>query len=279
MSNNKIDGFINVFHHMMRYLDKEDVLHVGTCCRWLKKDIYDNPSLWRAFIISNWSKDTSRAYLKLDLNNTPWRSIVMKAKTQKETIYELQKIHLQLRLTQPQSSKDFLRFYCKIVTQRDDSFAYDEQMDEREGLITIPDLILQGSEDKSKSSNHKNTMQFIFKHATKQSCLYFKGEKYLKSSLVYYAVDRRHPKIMVGVKSQHWPTIKNSILGSPEYKELGTLLHKDSTYYDSWVEVKNTYTPGLKTYVQDLRVTSIVDATIKFDLSYLFSLFIEPYLE
>lgn len=218
------------------YLSKQDILRLGSTCKLFKANIRDNSELWKNYLISTWPSDMHKSFMlpaACPPSATPWMAIQFKYKTPGELSVFFQRLAFTVRFKEPQSSLDYLRFFCQVVTTQGDGAT----MNEKFGVKVIPSLILQGAE--TTVEQHPKNAQDIegliqlgrpyllmnFTHANKSSFIYFKGEGGFYTNYTFYAIDRRNPgqKIELGTHSFS----NRSTMGKSNYEELGRLLYND----------------------------------------------------
>ena len=224
----------DMINYICAFLDAADIGHLQCCCKELNKKL-GTKKFWRHFVSCRFPNVPLRGIKTEDVE---WKAMAV-VNSEPVIIRELQLRHLCYRLKAPSSDKDFLRFFCRIETNG---------VKEIIGLanetvrmeISPPPVLLACSEPlKLLASNvHQESVDLVFKHAKKESVLWWKGHENVTSKAVMYTVDRRAPGNMITLfDGEKWtiesldvdfwqPFICNkTLLGRSQYEEIGRLAH------------------------------------------------------
>jgi len=236
-------------------LDLKDIVAVGVTCLTCYHEILQDERIWYAYIITNWPSSLPQVYRGFKIDFLSWRRlIVLATKFVNETLHkrvyspmddklsaeekeslskkyreetaraqlfnyvcaQLCKIHLRIRFEQPQSSKEYLRFFIS-VTQKG------------EKANQLPIIILNSKEI------DEDDLHMVFELTHKDGTfMYWRGEGDIYSEYDYYMIDRMsNPvKVLAGACVRR-ATSNSSTLSKKNYAFVGELLHGDPQHYGS----------------------------------------------
>lgn len=231
-SNNlKIELFKDIIFLLPGYVEYIDILHFSITCKALRNMIF-NIDFWKRILYSKYKSDMW-GFVTFDEVYEPIK-ILFSHKRDKNIFDQFVKYnYIMYRLSDTQSSKNFLKFYAKIDTP-----SLPEPHSE---TILVGDIISRDEVRRGFINLGEYREFFIrFKKLDGNSVYYWTGEESHVSIISFYIVDRRLSGSVIHINPDRF--LKNSsILGKKDYKSIGKILYNDENFYQSSASTNYKY--------------------------------------
>jgi hypothetical protein len=227
----KIELFKDLIFLLTNYLSCKDILNFSSSCKKIR-DIVLNIDFWKRIL---YTKHNSDLWMFVSFGNVfePIKLLLNYSRGIIELF--LRYGYIMYRLSQPQSSKKFFKFYLQINTpslpngHKQDILVGELLSDEDVDKTLITSNYLHTHNDKNNITGYKGF--FIrFKKLNGNSAYYWQGEENHHSNVSYYIIDRQICGSVVGVTPHCFKNHK-SVLGKKDYKIIGKMLYNDENFY------------------------------------------------
>lgn len=246
----------DVIRLLSLYLSPRDIIHVGRTCRALAEKMLRGvaggddkavATLWRQYVANCVVSDVPVRGVAGDAYF--WQRMAFEKKRDLVR-WMLQERHLTHRLAQPQSSKEFLRFFVRIDTtgQKPQRDLLGNVIPNQFEEVKLPSVLLCQPQQVSASGFDMETsmgtsrpgwltLSFCPAGKTGQKVLWWEDESTFQSTMEIYAVDRQRMPPKIVLKSDQanipvsWKFICRENLTRSLCREAGKLAHNDENYF------------------------------------------------
>ena len=224
--------FKDILFLFVDFVTYKDILHLSSTCNALRSIIF-NADFWKRLLYLKYKSDL---WINITFEDVfePARLLFQYQYDNSVIDQFLKHKYIIFRLSEPQSSKNHLKFYAKIETPSlPDGFRQELLV----GNIIDSDDVNQKLIYPQSNKKHLDCRGFYlrFKKLNGQSAYFWNGEENHKSSVIFYLLDRKVVGCVTDIKSENVRTnFQNSILGKKDYKVIGKMLHNDENHYQDF---------------------------------------------